>query len=69
MAKPASGSTKELPSAVLSIPYEAFYKNVLPIGMECVITNEEENRYVVKFPGVVGYSGTFHVKKSYVILT
>lgn len=69
MAKPASGSTKESPNAVLSIPYEAFYKSILPIGMECVVTSEEENRYAVKFPGVVGYSGTFHVKKSRVTLT
>jgi len=69
MTKPASGPTKELLNAVLSVPYEAFYKSTLPIGTECVITNEEEDRYAVKFPGVVGYSGTYHAKKSYVRLT
>ncbi len=69
MAKPASGSTKESPSAVLSIPYEAFYKSVLPIETECIITSEEEDRYAIKFPGAIGYSGTFHVKKSCVTLT
>lgn len=69
MSKPARSAAKESLSAKLTVPYEAFHTNVLPVGTECIITNEEENRYAVKFPGVIGYSGTFHVKKSYVRMT
>jgi len=63
--KSADGTTE----AILIRPYEAFYNNSLPIGTKCEITNEEEERYVVKFPGQVGYSGSFHIKKSSVSLT
>jgi hypothetical protein len=60
--KEAAGSTK----GALVIPFEPFYNNPVPIGTECEITNEEEDRYVVKFPGLVGHSGSFHIKKTYV---
>jgi len=60
MTKPAEGSTK----GELSRPFEPFYSNRLPVGTPCDIINEDEDRYIVKFPGVVGYSGSFHIKKS-----
>lgn len=63
MSKPASEPTR---NGVLTQPYEAFHGNRMPTGTECVITNEEENRYLVKFPGVMGHSGTYGIKKSYV---
>ena len=62
MSKPASGSKE----GVLTQPYEAFHNNRLPVDTKCVITNEEENRCLVKFPGIIGYSGTYGIKKSYV---
>lgn len=54
---------------VLIRPFEAFYNSPVPVGTKCEITNEEEDRYAVKFPGLVGYSGSFHIKKIYVEIT
>ena len=65
MAKPAAEPAQE---GKLKIPFEPFYNNGLPIGTECEIVSEDEDRYVVKFPGRVGYSGSFHIKKTYVEL-
>lgn len=44
-------------------PYEPFHNNPVPIGTRCVITNEQEDTYTVKFPGRVGYSGSFSIKR------
>jgi hypothetical protein len=55
--------------AELKVPFGPFYQLYpLPIGTKCVITNEEADRYAVKFPDVIGYSGTFHVKKYQVMM-
>ena len=51
---------------VLVRPYEPFYGSPLPIGTEVEITNETEETYTVKFPGRVGYSGSYSIKKVYV---
>ena len=63
MTKPAAEPIRK---GVLKSPYEPFYNNGLPKGTPCDIVNEDEDRYVVKFPGVVGYSGSFGIKKSQV---
>jgi hypothetical protein len=63
MTKPADTPKVE---GKLKIPFEPFYRNSLPIGTPCEVVSEDEDRYVVKFPGVVGYSGSFHIKKTYV---
>lgn len=60
--------TEETKDGILIRPYEAFYNNSLMVGTACIITNEEEERYHVKFSGLVGYSGSFSIKKSYVAL-
>jgi hypothetical protein len=50
--------------AELKVPYSPFSQIYpLPVGTKCIITSEEADRYAVKFPDVIGYSGTFHVKK------
>jgi hypothetical protein len=63
MSKPAAPTERR---GVLERPFEPFYGSPLPIGTECAITNEDEERYIVKFPGRVGYSGTHHIKRIYV---
>lgn len=57
-----------LPKGELVIPFEAFYKSILPIGTLCEIVEDEGDRYIVKFDNktVVGYSGTYHIQKHYV---
>lgn len=67
MAKSKPAQVEET-IGILKGPYEPFYNNPVPKGTECVITSEDEDRYVVKFPGLVGYSGSFHIKKSAVEL-
>ena len=47
-------------------PYEPFFSNQIPKGTECLIVGDNDDIYTVKFPNVVGYSGTFRIKKSYV---
>lgn len=55
--------------AELKVPFMPFLSIIpLPIGTKCIITNEETDRYAVKFPDVIGYSGTFHVKKYQVMM-
>ena len=51
-------------AGILTITYEAFYLSKLPIGTTCVITNESNEKYTVRFPDVIGYSGTFQIKKT-----
>lgn len=51
-------------AAHLSRPFEPFHGSVLPIGTEIQIISEEDERYIVKFPGAVGFSGSFHIQKS-----
>ena len=63
MSKPAATPTK---AGVLTIPFEPFYGSPLPVGTSCEITGEDEDRYVVKFPGAVGYAGTHRIKRIYV---
>lgn len=65
MTKHASGSNKE---GALIRPYEPFHNSPVPIGTRCTITNEQEDTYTVKFPGRVGYSGSFSIKRVYVQL-
>ena len=47
-------------------PFEPFHGTVLPIGTKCQIVGEEDDRNIVKFPDSVGFSGSYHIKKSYV---
>jgi len=63
MPKRAEGAKE---TGVLAIPFEPFRGDCLPIGTECVIHADLEDRYRVGFPGKVGYTGTFSIKKSYV---
>ncbi len=55
-------------NGVLCRPYSPFYGKPLPIGTPCEIINEAEETYTVKFPGKVGYSGSFGIKKVYVLI-
>jgi hypothetical protein len=60
MTKRESGTNIE---AVLIRPFEAFFGNCLPVGVACIITAEHTDTYNVKFPDVIGYSGTHSIKK------
>ncbi len=48
---------------VLTIPFQPFYSDPLPIGTEVEIISEEESTYTVKFPGKVGFSGSFRIQR------
>lgn len=64
--KDAKKSEKKNPIGSLKIPFQPFYSPPLPIGTEVEVISEDEERYTVKFPGKVGYSGSFGIKKTYV---
>lgn len=64
MSKAAEGMPKE--PGVLIVSFEPFQGGYLPIGTECIIQADLEDRYRVVFPGQVGYAGNFSIKKSYV---
>ena len=63
MSKPDAAPPRE---GELTIPFNPFYNSPLPIGTKCIISSEEDERYVIKFPDRVGCSGTYHIKKTYV---
>lgn len=52
--------------ATLKIPFQPFYNTPLPIGAGCEIISKDDETYTVKFPGVVGFSGSYRIKKTYV---
>lgn len=62
----AKREVRILPKGKLIIPFEPFYGNPLPIGTACEIVEEDGDRCIVKFPGVVGYSGSHHIKSTYI---
>jgi hypothetical protein len=50
----------------LKVPFTPFYNSTLPIGTKCIICNDDEDRFIIKFPEKVGYSGSYRIKKTYV---
>jgi hypothetical protein len=62
----AKRAVRVLPKGELTIPFQPFYSDPLPIGTICEIVEDEGDRYIVKFPKAVGFSGTHHIQKHYV---
>ena len=62
----AKRAVRVLPQGVLTIPFQPFYSDPLPIGTLCDIVEDDGDRYIVKFPDAVGFSGTYHIQHHYI---
>jgi hypothetical protein len=63
MSKPEKVPFRE---GVLIRPFEAFYGACLPVDTIVAIISEDDDKYTVRFPNQVGYTGTHRIKKTYV---